>query len=727
MIGGQYLQGSTQVFVSGDGVMVKVVRYSVKHDPKRLNQFYRNRENAKAAQEGKTGKALEKEQRRIAQAEQQIRLTEVPEGVDLFNKKEVQKYYRFNSKEQFNPQIADRLRVDITIATNAPAGVRELRVYTAKGLSNPIYFDVGVLDEIQEAEPNDDHMDPTLPLIPVPSMINGNIDPGDVDHFRFKAQKGQSIVVDVGARKITPYLADAVPGWFQAVVALYDEEGNEVAYQDDYKFNPDPVLFFDVPVSGIYTLSIKDSIYRGREDFIYRIAIGELPFITSIFPLGSEQGREVNIALSGKNLPQSRVTGKLPENGYQIRNVSVKTRGVRSNPMPFAIGELQETFETEPNGFIEEAQRIEKPILINGRIQEPGDHDVFKFQGTQGDFVAIEVLARRLNSPLDSVITLSGPGIKKPIRVDDYVDHLGPLFLGSGLVTHHADSYLLKELPETGTYYVDLTDNQMKGGPDYGYRLRISPANPDFKLSMEPSGLPIAPGGTVAFTVRTTRLDGYDQPIKLEVKNLPVGFEMSKATIPADSDMTRFTITAPLEFLQESISPEITGWGLVNGSSIERTARPVDDTMQAFLYRHLVPAQELVLTPVEQRPAVSFELKVPATGVIELPLGKEVRIQLTGHLRGLTGAKLKLDHAPDGFTVVKGWIGRKKAKGKTADGKPKYVKNAAWGSIILKAEEPLKSGFNTSLILVAEVRKGKEITEYPAPSITVKVVEALKD
>ena len=27
-------------------------------------------------------------------------------------------------------------------------------------------------------------------------------------------------------------------------------------------------------------------IYRGREDFVYRIALGELPFITGIFPLG---------------------------------------------------------------------------------------------------------------------------------------------------------------------------------------------------------------------------------------------------------------------------------------------------------------------------------------------------------------------------------------------------------------------------------------------------------
>ena len=38
-------------------------------------------------------------------------------------------------------------------------------------------------------------------------------------------------------------------------------------------------------------IEINDAIYRGREDFVYRITIGELPFVTSIFPLGGPAGR----------------------------------------------------------------------------------------------------------------------------------------------------------------------------------------------------------------------------------------------------------------------------------------------------------------------------------------------------------------------------------------------------------------------------------------------------
>ena len=496
--------------------------------------------------EEKEGKERDKLAARIKQIEKQIALADVPPDVDPYDKKAIGKYFKLDVKEQFNPQLSDRLRARVKIAANAPPGERELRVYTPAGLSNPIYFQVGSLEETLEREPNDDHMSPDLKAVPVPSVINGQVRPGDIDHFRFQANKGDSIVVDVAARRIIPYLADAVPGWFQAVVALYDEDGNEVAYQDDYKFNPDPALFFDVPETGSYTLSIRDSIYRGREDFIYRIAIGELPFITGIFPLGAREGAEVDIALSGRNLPQTRLTGKLPKNGYETRHVSVRKKGYRSNQMPFAIGDVREVFEVEPNGTPAEARAVKHPLIINGRVQPVGDRDVYAIQGRKGETVSIEVIARRLNSPLDSVITLSGPGLDKPARNDDHVNKdKTHLYLGAGLVTHHADSYLLHEFPANGTYFVEIADAQGKGGHDYGYRLRISESNPDFELRMEPSGMHIAPGATAAFTVRATRKDGFDKRIVLSASELPSGFVMSETVIPTGSDSARFTITAP--------------------------------------------------------------------------------------------------------------------------------------------------------------------------------------
>lgn len=726
MIGGQRFEGATNVFVSGEGVSVEILRYTVKYDPKELRQLFRNKENTLATRNEKAekGENVGSMDARIAQIDRRLAIAELPEGVDFSNPKKVFQLYKEDAKEQFNPQISDRLRIRVRVAKNAVPGERELRVYTPKGLSNPFYFEVGALPESQEVEPNDDHMSPGLLEVPVPSVINGQVRPGDIDHFRFKAGKGDSVVVDVSARRIIPYLADAVPGWFQAVVAIHDEDGNEVAYQDDYKFNPDPVLFFDVPAAGSYTLSIRDSIYRGREDFIYRIAIGELPFITSIFPLGAQQGREVDIALSGRNLPTTRLTGTLPNNGREERHVSVKKEGYRSNQMPFAIGSLPETLEAEPNDAAENAQPATLPLVVNGRIQLPGDRDVFSFQGKKGESVSIETTARRLNSPIDTVITLTGPGLEKPVRNDDHMPKdASHLHLGAGLVTHHADSYLLHDLPATGTYFVEIGDAQSQGGHDYAYRLRISQANPDFKLWLEPSGIQIAPGGTAMFSVRALRLDGFDGRINLKASTLPKGFEMSEAAILPGSDTTRFTITAPAEMVGKVVSPEIVGVGQIAGGGVTHPAIPVDDQMQAFLYRHLVPAQELVLAPVATPSSLEFVAAIPKSGVIELPLGQEVRVVLDGQIRAaLNGAVVRVDAPPPGISSDKGWVGRKKTKEKKADGSPKFDKNLATGSIMLKADEPLKPGDRFSLVLVASVKRGQEDVLYPAPAIPVKVV-----
>ena len=77
-----------------------------------------------------------------------------------------------------------------------------------------------------------------------------------------------------------------------------------LAYDERYHFRPDPVVHFEVPQDGDYIVEIHDSIFRGREDFVYRLTIGELPFVTGIFPLGGRLGEKTTVALTGWNLPE---------------------------------------------------------------------------------------------------------------------------------------------------------------------------------------------------------------------------------------------------------------------------------------------------------------------------------------------------------------------------------------------------------------------------------------
>ena len=60
-----------------------------------------------------------------------------------------------------------------------------------------------------------------------------------------------------------------------------------------------------IPESGEYVLEIKDSIYRGREDFVYRITLGEEPFVTGIFPLSNARPIDAAASALKKHTPRS--------------------------------------------------------------------------------------------------------------------------------------------------------------------------------------------------------------------------------------------------------------------------------------------------------------------------------------------------------------------------------------------------------------------------------------
>ena len=314
------------------------------------------------------------------------------------------------------PAIAEIVRVQIALAPGASLGDRELRLATTNGLTNPLKFCIDALPEFSEpaakamgaargvqirpapAPPND----VTLPVI-----INGQITLGGVDRYRFQAIKGQHIVLAAKARELIPYISDAVPGWFQAAMSLTDAKGREVGYADHFQFHPDPVLYYEIPEDGPYVLAIHDSIYRGREDFVYRISVGELPFVTSIFPLGGRAGQRTSVELRGWNLPAGRIVEEGKGKAAGVYPLVARQGEFHSNAVPFAIDALREVGEREPNHRKENAQRVVVPVIVNGRIEQAGDTDVFRIDGKAGDEVdrgdhgAAAQLAARFAAPPD--------------------------------------------------------------------------------------------------------------------------------------------------------------------------------------------------------------------------------------------------------------------------------------------------------------------------------------
>jgi hypothetical protein len=436
--------------------------------------------------------------------------------------------------------------------------------------------------------------------IAVPCTMNGQIAAGEVNRYRFQANKGQRLVIAVKARDLVPYVPDGVPGWFQAVLKLYDANGKEVAYSDDFRFNPDPLIYYEVPEDGEYLLTINEALFRGRESFVYRISVGELPYVTSVFPLGARVGEPVKIEADGWNLEKTTLAPP-PKDARPGRHLIAATDGkFVSNYVPFALDTLPECVENEPNDEPAKAQKVALPIIVNGRANTAGDWDVFEVEAKAGQTIVAEVDARRLGSPLDSFVKVTGADGKIIAVNDDHFD------AASGLNTDHADSYLMVKLPADGKYHIHLCDTRRKAGKEFAYRLRISQPQPDFVLRLIPSRLVMPAKGSANVTVFAIRKDGYDGPITLKFKDLPQGFESPGATIGAKQEVVGLSLKTTLTETEKPVNLTVVGAIKVGDGEIVHEAVPAEDKMQAFLYRHLLPADTLpalVFDPSWQPPA----------------------------------------------------------------------------------------------------------------------------
>ena len=674
--GGQFLRAVTGVHLWGDGLQVTVGKYA---KPLNAEEYFRLQEKLKGLRE-----RFQAERAKVppggAGAVYRRLLRE--RGVTEDDVEAVRKFVAevTDPKRQFNFQIAETVALQIKIDPKATPGERELRLITPAGLSNPLLFHVGQLPECRKS--GSDAISETEVREALPIVLNGQILPGGADRFAFSARKGSRLVAVARARDLIPYLADAVPGWFQASLTLYDAKGNEVAYAEDYRFQPDPVLHYEVPADGRYVLEIQDAMYRGRQDFVYRVTLGEVPFVTDIFPLGARDGAGATVELMGWNLPLDRLTLDASHKEPGIHPISVRKDEQISNRVPFACDALPECMDLDANDGPDKAQQITLPVIVNGRIDRPGDWDVFRFEGRAGSEIVAEVYARRLGSPVDSVLKLTDDAGQLLMVNDDHEDK------AAALLTHHADSRLSLKLPSAGTYYLHLGDTQRKGGDEYAYRLRIGPPRPDFELRVVPSSINARAGTNAPITVYALRRDGFDGDITLELKDAPSGFALNAGVLPADRDKVRLTLAVPPTGGGKPINLCLQGRALIGGRRVYRDAVPAEDMIQAFAYHHLVPAKDWLIA-VHNRRRANVWWKPASEDRVMLRAGGKATVRFLVPSGAMaTQAQLTLNEPPEGITIqsaspVRGGV-----------------------SIVLRADAAkVKSGFKGNLIVDASIER----------------------
>ena len=501
--------------------------------------------------------------------------------------------------DQSSPQLADRVKITITIASDVPCGMYDLRLQGPKGVSNQLPFEVASYPNFLENKKSSKQKPNKVESLP--AVLCGYVTPGGIDYFKFSGMKGDTIVASVKARQLVPYIADAVPGWFQPVIKIVDSRGKEIAYSDDYHHNVDPVIITALPKDGDYTLMIHDAIYRGRQDFNYRIQLGVIPFVTGRYPAYGVVGKKIKQQIEGANLGTTKATVKVKKEGYH--HLSFTNKIGTSNTVQF--------YALPKGKQLEYCPKAMSPLTLNAAIADSLTANSkikrYRIHAEEREQIIVELIGRRNGSRIDAVMRLRDQGGNIVAEVDDTEDPI------QGLMTFHADPILKYTPSDSEEFILEVEDLHRGYGKDYHYMLRRHKQMPSFNAFVSPANITISSGGTATFRVDVK--GKLKRPADLIVKGLPRGYTTSSLrlrggrrwdvsiTSPKGSEVKRFPIEVKMEY------PGADGRELAD-------VLPVDKMLQAFYYEHHIPAAELALDVVEASPyrmSLDFDIEKPVT------------------------------------------------------------------------------------------------------------------
>lgn len=313
---------------------------------------------------------------------------------------------RLLPREKAEPNLID---AELTVDPAARVGLHRFLVRTPMGTPPAQSFAVSAYEERPEVEPNDDPS--RAPTVTLPATLTGAIErAGEVDHVRFEAMAGQTLVFET--------LASGLGSGLNGLLTLLDDSGRVVAESAGSDGELDPLLIAAIPRRGIYTLRISDVDLGGSGNHIYRIHAGAFPYVRSVFPLsfaplGDLEGGGARVGVSGVNL------GGIDSADFPIgTGGSVTPWEIREVPIVLPDGSRPlnralvltdpgaRTLEAEDNDAPERANPLLAPGGVSGRIGSPGDADHFRFEAREGQALAVEVFGRRLGTPIDPVLEI---------------------------------------------------------------------------------------------------------------------------------------------------------------------------------------------------------------------------------------------------------------------------------------------------------------------------------
>ena len=139
---------------------------------------------------------------------------------------------------------------------------------------------------------------------------------------------------------------------------------------------------------------------------------------------------------------------------------------------PFLIGDLPEHIEQESNSSFDKAEPIELPVTLNGQIHSERDVDYFCFQAEHNEIISLHVIAQRIGSRLDPVISILNAAGD---QIETQEGHLGN------------DPIIVFRSPEAGQFWLRVAHVTFHGSPAHVYRIELT-KKPFLLFSFPPGG-----------------------------------------------------------------------------------------------------------------------------------------------------------------------------------------------------------------------------------------------
>ena len=324
-------------------------------------------------------------------------------------------------------------KIKLTVAADVAVGVYPIRIQTDDGISNPFLLAVGQLPQVAEKEENSTFE--TAQAIPDPPLVvEGQVAGNDVDFFRFHGKKGQLIVVDAQCARIgsgiDPTIRLTTRGRQPRLCRLGRRLAGPADRRPADRHAPRGRRLRGRAVRFALSRSEPAGLppgHRGGAD-----GRGDLP-------AGRPRRRDGRPGTAGRNSWRGQDRRGDLEPAVRDRPGRAANLERDAGPVPSAAGapvldvESLAPLVVSTYPEVREAadpaappSRAVAPVVLNGRIDPPGDDDRFVLAVTPGQRLRIKVQAYEHGSALDGVLRVLGNGGSVLANADDTTIPLPP-------------------------------------------------------------------------------------------------------------------------------------------------------------------------------------------------------------------------------------------------------------------------------------------------------------